>query len=185
MKECIYKNISGRSELINKLVDNYMNSSASDVSIILGNHGSGKSYVLFEVIRNIQTQKNLHKNIQIYIPDEDKLSLQNNSNDISVDSVEASISLPLRWGIGIDVGTSASRKNSESQFNHIYNLLKKRFSSDILICIPKYSEQDNKIKLLVKILVENLQRLKKIFKHRMYFLISNLDGSCLNDFMEC
>ena len=185
MKEWIYKNISGRSELINKLVDNYMNSSASDVSIILGNHGSGKSYVLFEVIRNIQTQKKLHRNIQIYIPDENKLALQNNSNDISVDSVEASISLPLRWGIGIDVGASASRKNSESQFNHIYNLLKKRFSSDILICIPKYSEQDNKIKLLVKILVENLQRLKKIFKHKMYFLISNLDGSCLNDFMEC
>lgn len=183
MKEWIYKNISGRSELINKLVNNYMNSSASDVSIVLGNHGSGKSYVLFEVIRKIQN--NLDRSIQIYIPDEDKLSLQNNSSDISIDSVEASISLPLRWGIGIDVAASASRKNNESQFNHIYNLLKKRFSSDILICIPKYSEQDNKIKLLVRILVENLQRLKKIFKHKMFFLISNLDGLCLNDFMEC
>lgn len=185
MKEWIYKNISGRSELINKLVGSYMNSSASDVSIILGNHGSGKSYVLFEVIRNIQMQNNLHKSIQIYVPDADKLSLQNNSNDISIDSVEASISLPLRWGIGLDVAVATSKKNSESQFNHIYNLLKKRFSSDILICIPRYSEQDNKIKLLVRILAENLQRLKKIFKHKMYFLISNLDGSCLNDFMEC
>lgn len=185
MKEWIYKNISGRSELINKLVDSYMNSSASDVSIILGNHGSGKSYVLFEIIRNIQTQNNLHRSIQIYIPDGDKLSLQNNSNGVSIDSVEASISLPLHWGIGIDVAASASRKNSESQFNHIYNLLKKRFTSDILICIPQYSEQDNKIKLLVRMLAENLQRLKKIFKHKMYFLISNLDGSCLNDFIEC
>ena len=185
MKEWTYKNISGRSELINKLADSYMNLSAVEASIILGNHGSGKSFVLFEVINKIQAQNNFHKNIQIYIANEDKLSLYNSSNGISIDSADANISLPLRWGIGLGISASVSKKNSESQFNHIYNLLKKRFSSDILICIPKYSEQDNSIKLLIRLLVGNLQQLKRTFKHKIYFLISNLDESCINDFMEC
>lgn len=185
MKEWIYKNLNGRTELIDKLVKEYTDSSASEASIILGNHGCGKTYVLYEVINKIQSKNSFHKKIQIYIAEDDKLALYDNATGVSVDNAEASISLPLRWGIGLDISASASQKNSESQFNHICNLLKKRFSCDILICIPKYSEQDSKIRLLISLLVSNLQRLKKTFKHNIYFLISNLDESCINDFIEC
>lgn len=185
MKEWIYKNLNGRTELIDKLVKEYMDSSASEASIILGNHGCGKTYVLYEVINKIQYKNSFHNKIQIYIAEDDKLALYDNATGVSVDNAEASISLPLRWGIGLDISASASQKNSESQFNHICNLLKKRFSCDILICIPKYSEQDSKIRLLISLLVSNLQRLKKTFKHNIYFLIGNLDESCINDFIEC
>lgn len=185
MKELIYKNLNSRNKLIDKLVEEYISSSASEASIILGNHGCGKTYVLFEVINRIKSKNSYNKKIQVYIAEEDKLSLYDNSTGFSMDSVEASISLPLRWGIGFDVSASASQKNNESQFNHICNLLKKRFSCDILICIPKYAEQDSRIKLLISFLVANSPRLRKTFKHNIYFLISNLDDSCINDFLEC
>lgn len=184
MKEWIYKNISGRSELIDKLAGEYMNSSASESTIILGNHGCGKSYVLFEVINKILARDSSNR-IQIYIAEGDKLSLYNNYSGVQIDNGEVGISLPLRWGIGLDISATVSRKNRESQFNELCNLLKKRFSCDILICIPKYSEQDNKIKLLISLFVNNLYRLKKLFKHNIYFLITDLNEACINDFMEC
>lgn len=185
MKEYTYKNLNGRSELISQLSEKYMNSSASETTFIFGNHGCGKSYVLFEVINKIKSKSRPNKKVQVYIADEDKLSLYNNSNRYSIDSTEFSISLPLRWGLGFDLSTSISQKNSENQFNQICSLLKKRFSSDILICIPKYSEQENKIRLLVSLIITNLARLKKTFKHNIYFLITDLDDSCINDFIEC
>lgn len=185
MKEYTYKNLNSRNELVDRLVEEYINSSASEASVILGNHGCGKTYVLFEVINKLQSKNSLNKKIQVYIAENDKLSLYNNSTGCSADGVETSISLPLRWGIGFDISTTLSKKSSESQFNHICNLLKKRFSSDILICIPKYSEQDNRLKLLISLLVANLPRIKKTFKHNLFFLVSNLDDSCINDFLEC
>ena len=183
MREWSYKNLDGRNLLIDKLVEAYMNSLAADVTIISGNHGSGKSYVLFEVITKIQAKHNSNKKIKVYFAEDDRLTLYNAPENL-LDDIEMGISLPLRWGIGLDISTSTSQKSSESQFNHICNLLKKKFSCDILICLPKYTEQDKKIKLLVNMLITNLSRLKKIFKHKMYFLISDLDKSCLNTFMD-
>lgn len=185
MREWIYKNLNGRKELINKLTKDYSNSKASEATVIIGNHGCGKSYVLYEVINNLQSKNHLNKKIQIYIAEDDKLILYGDTSGISIDGADNSISLPIYWGIGIGISTSATSKNSESQFNHICSLLKRRFSSDILIGIPKYSEQDNKIRLLIKMLVSNLARLKKTFKHNIYFLINDIDESGITDFLEC
>ena len=185
MKEYTYSHLKGRNELIDKLTKDYIEASAEEVTLIYGNHGSGKSYVLFETINKLLNNRTLTNKMKIFLPEEDTLFLYNNSESVSLDNVEASISLPIKWGIGLDVGISASKKNSDSQFNHIYNLLKSRFTCDVLICLPKYSEQHSKIKFLFKLLVSNLTQLRSNFKHKIYFLVTDVTDSCVVDFLEC
>ena len=185
MKEHRYKNLEGRKKLIDKLVHGYINASASQATVVLGNHGSGKSYVLFEVINGIHSRNRRDNKLQIYIAEGDKLSLYENSSKNSLDNIETTISLPIRWGIGIDIAASVSPQKNDSQFNQICNLLKKRFSSDLLICLPDYSNIDNKVKYLIDLLIKNITNLERTFKHHLYFLISNVDDSCINDFLSC
>lgn len=185
MKELKYANLEGRATLIKKLVENYMNSSASEVSVILGNHGSGKTYVIYETINEILKRNKLHNKIQIFIPQNDELSTYDSSRGLAVENIEANISLPLRLGIGFDISAVISKNTAESQFNYIAGLLRKNFSSDILICIPKYQKQDRKIRFLIKLIIDNLQQLKKSFKHKIFFLISDVDKLCINDFISC
>ena len=142
MKEHRYKNLEGRNKLIEKLTQEYITASASEATIILGNHGSGKSHVVFEVINRIHSKNRQNNKLQVYIAEGDKLSLYENSSKSSVDNIETTISLPIRWGIGVDIAASVSTKKNDSKFNQISNLLKKRFSSDLLICLPDYSKLD-------------------------------------------
>ena len=167
------------------MVQGYINASASQATVVLGNHGSGKSYVLFEVINGIHSRNRRDNKLQIYIAEGDKLSLYENSSKNSLDNIETTISLPIRWGIGIDIAASVSPQKNDSQFNQICNLLKKRFSSDLLICLPDYSNIDNKVKYLIDLLIKNITNLERTFKHHLYFLISNVDDSCINDFLSC
>lgn len=185
MKEHRYKKIEGRNKLIDDLVQGYFNASASKATVILGNHGSGKSYVVFEVINRIHSRNRCDNKLQIYIAEGDKLSLYDNSSTRSLDNIETTISLPIRWGFGIDIAASTSAKSNDSQFNQICNLLKKRFSSDLLICLSDYSNIDNRVKYLIQLLIENITNLESTFKHHLYFLISNVDDSCINDFLSC
>ena len=156
MKEYRYKNLEGRNTLIDKLIQGYINASASKATVVLGNHGSGKSYVVFEVINGINSRNRRDNNLQIYIAEGDKLSLYTNTAKITLDNIETAISLPIRWGIGIDIAASVSTKKDDSQFNQISNLLKKKFSSDLLICLPDYANIDNKIKYLIDLLIKHL-----------------------------
>lgn len=184
MKEYRYKNLEGRNRLIDKLTNGYISALAPSVTLILGNHGSGKSYVIFNVINKIH-RMNSNNKLQIYISEDDKLSLYGNSSKKSIDNIEATISLPIRWGIGIDIATTASAEKNDSQFNQICNILKKKFSSDLLICLTDYSNLDNKVKYLIGLLVKNITNLENIFNHHLYFLISNVDDSCITDFLPC
>ena len=185
MKENKYKNLEGRNKLIEKLTQEYITASASEATIILGNHGSGKSHVVFEVINRIHSKNRQNNKLQVYIAEGDKLSLYENSSKSSVDNIETTISLPIRWGIGVDIAASVSTKKNDSQFNQISNLLKKRFSSDLLICLPDYSKLDNKVKYLIEILMKNITTLESTFRHHLYFLISDVDDSCIKDFLSC
>lgn len=185
MKEHRYKNLEGRNKLIEKLTQEYITASASEATIILGNHGSGKSHVVFEVINRIHSKNRQNNKLQVYIAEGDKLSLYENSSKSSVDNIETTISLPIRWGIGVDIAASVSTKKNDSKFNQISNLLKKRFSSDLLICLPDYSKLDNKVKYLIELLMKNITTLESTFKHHLYFLISNVDDSCIRDFLSC
>lgn len=185
MREYTYENLDGRNALIDKLVNEYTTATAAEATVVIGNHGCGKSYALYEVINKIQSMNDYQDKIHVYIAEGEKLVLYGSASKFSADNVEASISLPLRWGCGMNIALSGSSKSSESQFNHICNLLKKHFSTNILICLPKYSEQHSKVKLLTHLLVTNLPRLKKAFKHKIFFLISDLEDSCINDFLEC
>ena len=72
MKELKYANLEGRTALIEKLVEDYMNSSASEVSVILGNHGSGKTYVIYETINEILKRNKLRNKIQVFVPQDDE-----------------------------------------------------------------------------------------------------------------
>lgn len=185
MKELKYANLEGRTALIEKLVEDYMNSSASEVSVILGNHGSGKTYVIYETINEILKRNKLRNKIQVFVPQDDELATYVSSKCLSVENIEANISLPLRFGIGFDISAAISKNNTKSQFNYISSLLRKNFSSDILICVPKYLKQDRKIRILIKLIIDNLQQLKKSFKHKIFFLISDVDKLCINDFISC
>lgn len=185
MKEHRYKNLEGRNKLIDKLTQGYINALASKATIVLGNHGSGKSYVLFEVINRIYNRNRCDNKLQVYIAEGDKLSLYGNSSEISVDNIGVAISLPICLGIGLDIATAVSAKKNDRQFNQICNLLKKRFSSDLLICLPDYSKLDNKVKYLIQLLIKNITTLESTFKHHLYFLISNVDDSCISDFLSC
>lgn len=184
MKEEICRKLEGRENLIQKLSNQYINRNAPEMTIVVGNHGSGKSFVLFETLNKILAKKNTSNKMQIYIPDDDKLSLYRTSESVSLDNIEPSISLPFRWGVGLNIATSFS-KNGDSQFNHICNLLNRRLKNDILICIPKYSEQNYKIKLLVELLILNVKQLERTFRHKLYFLISDLTEANVNELMGC
>ena len=92
MKEHRYKNLEGRKKLIDKLVHGYINASASQATVVLGNHGSGKSYVLFEVINGIHSRNRRDNKLQIYIAEGDKLSLYENSSKNSLDNIGTTIS---------------------------------------------------------------------------------------------
>lgn len=184
MKESTYKNLAGRDELIEKLTQKYIEATAEEVTVICGNHGSGKSYVLFEIINKLLNNNSIKNKLQIYMPEDDKLSLYNNPESILPDNVEVSISLPVKWGVSLDIGTALSKKNSDSQLVHIRNLLNSRFTSNILICLPKYSEQHSKIKFLVKLLLSNLMQLKNTFKHSIFFLVTDMNENCAANFID-
>ena len=72
MKENKYKNLEGRNKLIEKLTQEYITASASEATIILGNHGSGKSHVVFEVINRIHSKNRQNNKLQVYIAEGDK-----------------------------------------------------------------------------------------------------------------
>ena len=58
MKEYTYKKLDGRDELVKKLTKEYIDAIAEEVTVIYGEHGSGKSYVLFEILNKLQKNKN-------------------------------------------------------------------------------------------------------------------------------
>ncbi len=179
MKESTCKKLSGRDTLIDDLVHRYSHRIAADqVTFIYGNHGNGKAYVLYETINRLTKH---HKKINIYMPEEDKFFLYGNSNSLFSDNISSSISIPTQWGVNI--GITASKHSNTSQLNQIYNVLKGRFTCDLLICLPAYSDLNSKIKLFVKILIANYIQLEKTFKHKIFFLITDTDTNCFEDFM--
>ena len=127
MKEHRYKNLEGRNKLIEKLTQEYITASASEATIILGNHGSGKSHVVFEVINRIHSKNRQNNKLQVYIAEGDKLSLYENSSKSSVDNIETTISLPIRWGIGVDIAASVSTKKMIANLIKYLIFLKKIF----------------------------------------------------------
>jgi len=127
MKEHRYKNLEGRNKLIEKLTQEYITASASEATIILGNHGSGKSHVVFEVINRIHSKNRQNNKLQVYIAEGDKLSLYENSSKSSVDNIETTISLPIRWGIGVDIAASVSTKKMIANLIKYLIFLKKDF----------------------------------------------------------
>lgn len=183
MKEKVYYGLNGRNTLSNELVDKYKNGAADDITFIYGNHGCGKTYVLSETISKLQNSSRIKDKISIYIPDNEKLILYNSSNKIHLDSVEASISLPIRLIANLDLGVSFAKQNNTSQFEQISSLMKNKFARDILICLPHYSELDKKIKVLVQLIMNNISPLKQRFKHNLYFLITDLDDNVISQFL--
>ena len=139
MVENKYCGLKSRNTLSDNLAEMYKNKIAKDITFIYGNHGCGKTYVLSETISKLQKNSKIKDKIHIYIPDNEKLILYNNSNKTCLESVDVSISLPARLIANLDMGVSFTKQNTDSQFEQISSLMKSKFAGDILICLPHYS----------------------------------------------
>lgn len=183
MVENKYCGLKSRNTLSDNLAEMYKNKIAKDITFIYGNHGCGKTYVLSETISKLQKNSKIKDKIHIYIPDNEKLILYNNSNKTCLESVDESISLPARLIANLDMGVSFTKQNNDSQFEQISSLMKSKFAGDILICLPHYSELDTKIKVLVNLLMAHNLPLRQKFKHNLYFLITDLNDNAISDFL--
>lgn len=182
MKEQVFENLSGRNELIQILVEGYKKNYFPVVAIT-GNHGCGKSFVAYEIINKLSEINNVSKKFKIFLAHDDKLILFNPFNNLTVENVEVSISLPFSWGMGLNFASSIKKNKESDQYNCIHNLLKSHFTTNILICIPRYIDNSSKIKLLINMLISNYEYLQKDFKHNLFFLITGSNEECLHDFM--
>lgn len=167
MKKRICKGLDERNRIISDLCQYYTAGAMSNVTILTGPSGSGKSYVINSLINKLTNSK---KELLIYAKQGNELVSLNNLKNININSLSLSLSCYI-FGGEIGVGFD----NSTPQYQYI----KKIFSSkkNILICIDDFSLSDNTIKSAVRIIIENFSKLKNEIDNSIYFLISDTSNN--------
>lgn len=167
-KNC--KGLKSRVEIIEKLAAAYISNTAPDTIVVLGQHGSGKSFVIQNILDKLKNEKNL----DLYIGCVDeirKYDVEKRGNKSTINSLELTggyNGLSLGIGIGWNNNDSSSYSRIRNAFHHILN-------KNILICIDNFSSSNSEVKLLIKEILHYKEILKKDIHAEIYILVSDYD----------
>lgn len=162
-----YRGLDSRINLAKELAKQYTNKNASSTVCITGNRGTGKSFVMDNVLKLLENNNKIakYKNFG-------ENFIQYDSNPISkcVNSLSVSVGNPLlSLGLGIGWETNANT------YNRIRNILSKILVSDVLFCVDNFYEADSEIRTITKLIIEHMDILQADFKVSIYFLITDTD----------
>lgn len=162
-----YKGLESRDNLTKELVQLYINKNAPTIACITGNRGTGKSYVVNKIIKQLAPNKkiSIYQNFGDSFVEFDSKFTKKTPNSLSLSGGNALFS--LGFGIGWE--------KKDTSYNHIRNLLAKVLVSDVLLCIDGLSNADSGIRAIIMLIIQHIQKLQDDFKVTIYILITEID----------
>lgn len=168
-KKC--KGLDSRIELADELIQQYKDKDAPFIVWIMGNHGTGKSYVINNVLENIAC----YSKISIYKDfGESFVKYGSNSKKNAINSISFSAGNPL-----LSLGFGVGWENSNNTYAHIRNMLSNILSSDVLICVDDFSNANSEIRIIVMLIAKHVDELQKEFKVKIFMLITDIGSNCI------
>jgi len=159
MKKYSCSTLQGRDKLAQELIEKYNNHIASKITLLSGNCGSGKSYVIKQIFQKL-------KKCSVYINRGDEFVTNDKLKTISLNSFSFSIGLASFSG-GLGVGF----QNHTPQYQYIKKIL--NCKNPVLFCIDNFSQASPTIKSFFKKIIENIDSINKEVTHPIYFLITD------------
>ena len=161
-----YAGINGRKQLINDIVNEYIDKTAKKIIFINGDHGQGKSYVLDSITNRvsqltfISILKNLDNDLVYKIGDKPLKKQKINSASISFGNQFFSFGISTGW-------------DNQSYYDKIRNSLSQFLSNDLLICVDDISDASDSLRCFITNIIKCSKELENEFKKNIYFLISD------------
>ena len=167
------KGLKSRIDLAEELIHQYKERFAPFIVWITGSHGSGKSFVINNIVEKtaklskIKVYKNYGDSFIKYGSQPTKKSL----NSISVSAGGAAFSLGL--GVGWE--------NSNNTYIHVRNMLSNILHSDVLICVDDFSNANSQIRSIIMLIVKYIKELQTEFNVRIFLLVTDIDSNHIWD----
>ena len=158
---------SSRNELIERLVDEYKNHTASKIILLTGPSGCGKSYVANKVVSKSYKPPLMRS----YINHGDSFITPSPAGNLSkpkIDNLSFSAGFPF-FSAGIDIGVH----REESQYNRLKALLHSLPNSNLLFCLDGLSTAHSHVKSMIKILLSHRDDLERALASEIYFLFTD------------
>lgn len=165
MQKIKYTGLESRTKLGHELATQYAENNADPIIYLLGNHGSGKSFVVDNILEQLKDNKKMIK----YITRGDEfIKYGSASTSKTVNSFSISAGSPL-FSLGFGIGWD----NNTSNYTYIRNLLRKVFVSDVLFCVDGLSQLDSRIRAIVSLIIHYIKKLQADFKVAINLLITD------------
>lgn len=166
-----YEGLNGRKQLAEDLANKFIVGTASNVIFVQANCGQGKSYVVDCVIKELENVSDI---IVYHNRGDEIISKSDNvfTKPINVNSLSVSVGTPI-----FSFGVGAGWENNYSNYNKIRNMLSTKLKNNVLICIENISDVSGELRFLITCIVENIQRLEKEFKKKIFLLITDTQDS--------
>lgn len=173
MKSEINSGFNGRKELIERLILNYRNQSAAQVTMLTGPSGSGKSFVANKVIVECDRLQMMHAFIN---RGDSFVSLSRIGSAPKLNSISMSIGTTV-----MSVGIGASVQREDTQYNHIKALLSAVPNTALLFCLDDLQTANSSVKSILKILISHCTDLERKLSVKLFFLITDHSfDTCMN-----
>lgn len=164
-REC--KGLESRTKLADELVQQYKDKTAPFIVWIMGNRGTGKSFVINNVLKNIEC----HPNIAIYINwGESFFKYGSKTTKKGFNSLSVSAGNPL-----ISLGLGFGWENNSNTYTRVRNMLSNILCSDVIICVDDFSNADSEIRTIVLLIAKHIKELQEEFKVKIYILLTDME----------
>lgn len=162
--------LNGRNELAQKLVQSYLDGYEEKIVLLTGMSGSGKSYVVNTVIKQLEQRHARPINAYInrgdtFVPAGRKILFP------SINVVSLSIGTPM-----ITVGAGVGWQDSNTQYQCVKKILRRGLRSNTLFCIDNLSDADSKIKLFTRLIAENITEFESEFNKKIFLLLTDMNS---------
>lgn len=151
----IYGGLSGREKAISDIYEELLYQKSLDI-ILIGNHGSGRKFVLNSVVEKLKTN---HFSTLKFVGD------QLIEDGVKYLTRIHAVTLSLSVYLGI---TYTNTENNDNQIRYLLNCFKKSRYKNIVILAPDIERCSAEIKNIITILLEQ----KEFFEHRLSKKIS-------------
>lgn len=166
-REC--KGLESRIELADELVQQYKDKIAPFIVWIMGSHGSGKSFVINNVLKKLEN----FPHMALYISFGERfIKYGSKTSKKELNSLSFSMGNQL-----ISLGFGIGWENNNSTYNHIRNMLSNILRSDVIICVDDFSNADSEIRAMVLLIAKHFKELQEEFKVKIYMLLTDIDSN--------
>lgn len=166
-REC--KGLESRIELADELVQQYKDKIAPFIVWIMGSHGSGKSFVINNVLKKLENFPHMALYISL---GERFIKYGSKTSKKELNSLSFSMGNQL-----ISLGFGIGWENNNSTYNHIRNMLSNILRSDVIICVDDFSNADSEIRAMVLLIAKHFKELQEEFKVKIYMLLTDIDSN--------